>query len=168
MLKNPRTFALIACATPVVIVSVLAGTAVAAQATSAGPESRSARAKVWSGIGGNDLAAASALFTVRSGKVSIRNMQFVMACTDAVDGSESARAFDFSRSQRVALRGNRYRTSFAVRSSEGDVGEIRLSGNFKSRGRGSVVLSMSAAVKDSETQQTLENCGARVTFRIHR
>ena len=55
-----------------------------------------ASARPWGGQGFNDLgpaAGTSVLAGEQNGQVKVRNVQLIMACTDAEDGTESSRAF---------------------------------------------------------------------------
>ncbi len=123
----------------------------------------------WGATGFNDLSDAYAMFSVRNGRVRIRNMQFVMACTDPRDGSESSMAFSFDSPAPVRLNRNRYRTRITATANEWSrVGDIRLRGTFGSNGRGTMRMDMTAVGRDSTTNQIIENCGAAVSFRMRR
>ncbi len=52
------------------------------------------RTTLWGGSGFNDLGPAYSLLNVQNGKAALTNVQLIMACTDAEDGTESSRAFD--------------------------------------------------------------------------
>lgn len=72
------------------------------------PSAASARGPVlWAGSTFNDLGPASTILAVRDGKASVRNVQLILACTDAEDGSESARAFDARYRTREPLNASR-------------------------------------------------------------
>ncbi len=124
-------------------------------------------ARMWGATGFNDLGSASALFSVRNGSVRTINMQFVMACTDTADGSESSRAFDFQSLAPVRLHRNRYATRITA-SSGGRDGNIRLRGTFGSNGRGTMRVDMTAVGRDSADNRIVESCHAAASFRMRR
>ena len=55
------------------------------------PAAASAAPTLWAGTSFNDLGSASALLSVtRDGRASVTNVQLILACTDAEDGTESS------------------------------------------------------------------------------
>ncbi len=120
----------------------------------------------WGSTGSNDFGSASALFSVRNGKVKILNMQFAMDCLQA-DGQIFPTAFWFKRLAPVRLNRNRYATRITA-SAGGRDGNIRLRGRFRSNGRGTMRVDMTAVARDSTTNQIIENCSAAGSFPIRR
>ena len=98
-------------------------TVVAALSLLAVPSAASARATAWGGSGFNDLGSADALLSVNGGRASLTNVQLILACTDAEDGTESSRAFDAQYRNRVSLDGL-FAFDFTA-TSGGRVGRVR-------------------------------------------
>lgn len=125
-----------------------------------------AATQLWSGPGDNGLGPATILLSARGGRVTLKNVQFIMACTDAGDGFESDRAFDYV-SGSATLSRNRF-TMNLTGSSNGRDGAARLTGVLGSNGRGSARIDATAIGVDSGTNQVIENCQATVDFRLRR
>ena len=140
-------------------------TVIAALSLLAIPSAASARAVAWGGIGFNDLGPASALLSVNGGRASVTNVQLILACTDAADGTESSRAFDARYRNRVSLRQNRFAFDFTA-TSGGRVGRVRVSGTLGSRGTGTARVRVEATAT-GEGGAVVERCGgeARITLR---
>ena len=89
------------------------------------PSVASARTTLWGGSGFNDLGPAYSLLNVQNGKAALTNVQLIMACTDAEDGTESSRAFDARHPPAWALDQNRFSFNFIARSNGGR-GRVRV------------------------------------------
>lgn len=122
--------------------------------------------QLWSGTSSNDLGPASILLSAKSGRVKLRLVQFIMACTDTTDGTESDRAFDYVTGS-ATLNRNRFRMNLTG-SSNGRDGLARITGVLGSNGRGTAVIEATAVGVDSGTNTVIENCQARVTFPLLR
>jgi hypothetical protein len=140
-------------------------TVLAALSLLAIPSAASARPTAWGGSGFNDLGPAYALLSVQNGRASITNVQLILACTDAADGTESSRAFDARFRNRVSLRRNRYAFDFTA-TSNGRVGRVRLDGTLGSRGTGTARARVEATAI-GEGGEVVERCqgAARINLR---
>ena len=130
------------------------------------PSVASARPTLWGGAGFNDLGSAYALLNVQSGRVSLTNVQLVLACTDTEDGTESERAFDARFRNRVNLRLNRFTMEFSALSN-GRLGAVRMTGRLGSNGRGSAVVEVNA-VGTGEGGEVVERCQGRARIQLRR
>jgi hypothetical protein len=139
---------------------------VAALSLLAIPSAASARSAVWGGSGFNDLGSASALLNVKGGRASVTNVQLILACTDAADGTESSRAFDAQYRNRVSLRRNRFAFDFTA-TSGGRVGRVRLNGTLGSRGTGSVRVRVEATAT-GEGGEVVERCSGEARIALRR
>ena len=78
----------------------------------------------WAGTSFNNLGPASALLSVtQDGRASVTNVQLILACTDAEDGTESDRAFDARYRNREPLNRNRFAFDFSALSG-GRLGRV--------------------------------------------
>jgi hypothetical protein len=130
------------------------------------PSAASAHATVWGGSGFNDLGSAYALLTVNGGRASLTNVQLILACTDAADGTESSRAFDAQYRNRVSLRRNRFAFDFTA-TSGGRVGRVRLNGTLGSRGAGTARVRVEATAK-GEGGAVVERCTGEARIALRR
>ncbi len=126
--------------------------------------SASARAVTWSGTagyGGETLTPIpqTLMLSVANGRVRIRNMQVVMACTGDISNPEIA--FDVVNGPTVNLRLNRFRFNF-IRSANGRTGRVQLTGTLRSNGRGNALAQVSTATRNFGGG--IERCAARVNF----
>ncbi len=125
--------------------------------------SASARAVTWSGTagyGGETLTPIpqTLMLSVANGRVRIRNMQVVMACTGDISNPEIA--FDVVNGPTVNLRLNRFRFNF-IRSANGRTGRVQLTGTLRSNGRGNALAQVSTPANAGDG---IERCAARVNF----
>jgi hypothetical protein len=141
-------------------------TVVAALSLLAIPSAASARTTLWGGAGFNDLGSAYALLNVSGGRASLTNVQLILACTDAADGTESARAFDARYRNRVSLRQNRYAFDFSA-TSNGRVGRVRVNGTLGSRGTGTARVRVEAT-GTGEGGAVVERCSGEARIALRR
>ncbi len=125
--------------------------------------SASARAVTWSGTagyGGETLTPTpqTLMLSVANGRVRIRSMQVVMACTGG--GSNPEIAFDVVNGPTVNLRSNRFRFNF-IKSANGRTGRVQLTGTLRSNGRGNALVQVSTPANAGDG---IERCAARVNF----
>lgn len=125
-----------------------------------------AAARPWGGSGFNDLGPAHLLLQVRSGKASVTNVQLIIACTDAEDGTESSRAFDARYRTRKALSRNHFSFDFTARSN-GRVGRVRLTGVLRSNGTGTARARVEATAV-SDTGAIVERCAGEARIQLRR
>ena len=130
------------------------------------PSAASARSVSWGGVGFNDLGNASALLSVSGGRASVTNVQLILACTDAADGTESERAFDAQFRNRVSLRRNRFAFDFTA-ISNGRVGRVRLNGTLGSRGTGTVRVRVEATAT-GDGGEVVERCSGEARIALRR
>ncbi|MBK5231701.1 MAG: hypothetical protein JJE13_01795 [Thermoleophilia bacterium] len=127
----------------------------------------SARPTPWGGTGSNDIGRGTLLLTVANGRVTVRSLQAIMACTDTSDGHESERAFSTGRGITVNLNQNRYSFRYAKFAS-GRLGYIRLQGRLRSNGVGNGHLDLIAVGIDQGSNTVIENCQASLNYRLRR
>lgn len=132
------------------------------------PAAAQARPVPWGGNGFNDLGPASVLLSVENGRAKVTNVQMVLACTDAEDGSESAGAFDARYRTAVALRRNRYAFDFTANSG-GRLGRVRIEGVLRSNGTGTARVRIEATSR-GERGELVDRCSGetRITLRRRR
>jgi hypothetical protein len=150
-------------------VAALAGPAGSASATSSSdaPAAPSVAAnQLWSGTSSNTLGPAMIVLSAKSGRVKLRLVQFIMACTDTTDGTESDLAFDYVTGS-ATLNRNRFRMNLAG-SSNGRDGLARITGVLGSNGRGTAVIEATAVGVDSGSNTAVERCQAGLTFPLLR
>lgn len=153
-----------ALATALVVATV--GPVGAVESTHDSNSRPTAATQLWGGIGSNDLGPATILLSARGGRVTLKNVQFIMSCTDTGDGTLSDRAFDYV-SGSATLNLNRF-TMTLRGDSNGRQGAARLTGVLGSNGRGSARIEATAIGIDSSTNQVIENCVAAATFSLRR
>jgi|GEM_PF-1138627 len=102
------------------------------------------------------------------GKVSIKTLQAVMACTDRSDGRVSPVAFDiYNNGVQATLRRNKFVLNL-TRVSNGRLAAVRISGTLGSNGRGTARVRLLGNSRDSTTGQLLEECEREVTISLRR
>lgn len=156
------------CATALAsaLVVVTGGPAVGVSSIQDSSSRPSAATQLWGGTGANDLGPATILLSARNGRVTLRNVQFIMSCTDTFDGTDSARAFDYVTGTATL---NRNRFTMTLRGdSNGRSGAARLTGVLGSNGRGTARIDANARGIDPETDEVIEECQATVTFALRR
>ena len=120
----------------------------------------------WGGSGSNDLGPAYALLAVADGKVKVKNVQMILACTDTQDGTESSRAFSTRSPNRDTLQANRY--AFDFRATSGDRrGRVRIDGVLRSSGRGTFHVRINATAKN-DAGAVIERCQGEARFAVRR
>ena len=121
------------------------------------PAAASAAPTPWAGTSFNDLGPASTLLSVtQDGRAAVTNVQLILACTDAEDGTESERAFDARYRTRQPLRRNRFSFDFSALSG-GRLGRVRLNGILRSNGRGAARVRVEATAT-GEGGEVVERC----------
>lgn len=130
------------------------------------PTAASAAPTPWGGSGSNDLGPAYALLSVANGKVKVKNVQMIMACTDAEDGTESSRAFSAHYLTATPLDRNRYAISFTA-SSGGRLGHVRLNGVLRSNGTGTIRVRIEATAS-GDSGGIIERCQGETRFGLRR
>ena len=141
-------------------------TVLAALSLLALPSAASARPTLWGGSGFNDLGPAYALLSVENGRATVTNVQLIMACTDAADGTESSRAFDARFRNRVSLRRNRYAFDFTALSG-GRLGRVRVDGVLGSRGTGTARVRVEATAT-GDGGEIVERCSGETRISLRR
>jgi hypothetical protein len=127
------------------------------------PTTASARSVVWAGT----QARESVMLDTSSGRVSIKSLQVVMACTDPA-GQVRPIAFYVPRSRvRATLRSNRYTINLTARSN-GRRAAVRVAGTLGSNGRGTARVRVLGNSRDSATGELLEECEREVTIAVRR
>ncbi len=128
--------------------------------------SASARAVVWSGVAmysGETLTPVPQTLhlSVTNGKVRVKSLQVIMACTGDISSSEIA--FWVTNGPTVSLVRNRFRfpNTFTVVNG-GRRGVVRLSGILRSNGIGTALAQVSTETRNDGGG--VENCAARVNF----
>jgi len=131
------------------------------------PTTASAAPTSWAGSSFNDLGPASALLSVtQDGRASVTNVQLILACTDAEDGTESSRAFDARYRTRQPLRRNRFAFDFSAHSG-GRLGRVRLNGVLRSNGRGAARVRVEATAT-GERGEVVERCHGSTRIPLRR
>jgi hypothetical protein len=125
-----------------------------------------ALARPWAGSDYNDLGPASVLLATQNGKVKVRNLQMILACTDTQDGTESSRAFWARYLTYEPLRLNRFDLRFTAYAG-GRIGLVRLKGRLGSNGRGAARATVEA-VANSDEGAVIERCGGSVRIPVRR
>ncbi len=153
-----------ALATALVVATV--GPVGAVESTHDSNSRPTAATQLWGGTGSNELGPATILLSARGGRVTLKNVQFIMSCRDTGDGTYSDRAFDYVGGS-ATLNLNRF-TMTLRGDSNGRSGAARLSGVLGSNGLGTARINANATGIDYETNQVIENCQAIVTFALRR
>ena len=131
------------------------------------PAAASAAPTPWAGTSFNDLGPASTLLSVtQDGRASVTNVQLILACTDAEDGTESERAFDARYRTRQPLRRNRFSFDFSALSG-GRLGRVRLNGILRSNGRGAARVRVEATAT-GEGGEVVERCQGATRIPLRR
>jgi hypothetical protein len=120
----------------------------------------------WGGTGANDLGPATILLSVANGHVTVRNVQVVLSCTDAEDGTYSDQAWYASSDRPATLRLNRYSTTLTADAGGFD-GTARLTGVLGSNGRGTSQIDVHAVARN-DRGGIIARCSGLVNFRLRR
>ena len=107
------------------------------------------------------------MLSTAGGKVNVKDLQMVMNCTDTQTGMVSPVAYWTAASPRVALQANRYTLDYSA-SAGGRDGQVHMTGQLGSNGKGTARITMTATSTDSTTGATIENCTGATTFRVKR
>jgi hypothetical protein len=126
----------------------------------------SARPISWGGNGFNDLGPASVLLSVENGRAKVTNVQMVLACTDAEDGTESSGAFSARFRTAVSLRANHYAFDFSANSG-GRLGRVRIDGVLRSNGTGTARVRIQAQGL-GERGEVVDRCSGETHIRLRR
>jgi hypothetical protein len=140
----------------------------------AAPAAASARTVIWSGTHGTPgvfgfvgVPFESVMLSTSAGRVSIKSLQIVMACTDPA-GQVRPIAFSVQNSRvRAAMRSNRYTINLTARSN-GRKAAVNLRGTLASNGRGNARVRVLGNSRDSTTGELLEECEREVTIAVRR
>jgi hypothetical protein len=125
-----------------------------------------ASARPWGGQGFNDLGPAYLSLGVKNGKVKIKNVQLIMACTDTQDGTESSRAFYGRYLNYEALRLNKFNIQFTAIAG-GRLGLVRVKGVLRSNGTGAARASVIATAQGDQGA-IIERCQAEARISLRR
>ncbi len=131
------------------------------------PAAASAAPTPWGGTSFNDLGPASTLLSVtQDGRVAVTNVQLILACTDAEDGTESDRAFDARYRTRQPLNRNRFAFDFSALSG-GRLGRVRMNGILRSNGRGAARVRVEATAT-GQGGEVVERCQGATRIPLRR
>jgi len=131
------------------------------------PSAAAAAPTPWGGTGFNDLGPSFALLSVtQDGRASVTNVQLILACTDAEDGTESDRAFDARYRNREPLNGNRFAFDFTALSG-GRLGRVRLNGRLRSNGHGAARVRVEATAT-GQGGEVVERCQGATRIPLRR
>lgn len=144
----------------------LVAASVLSAATLALPAVADAAPVAWGGAGANDLGPASILLSGENGRVTVRNVQVVMSCTDLTDGMVTDQAWYASSDRPATMRLNRYSMRLAGDAGGFD-GAARLTGTLRSNGTGTSRIDLDAQSRD-EHGAVIQRCTARVELRLRR
>jgi hypothetical protein len=131
------------------------------------PAAASAAPTPWAGTSFNDLGPASTLLSVtQDGRAAVTNVQLILACTDAEDGTESERAFDARYRTRQPLNRNRFAFDFSALSG-GRLGRVRMNGILRSNGRGAARVRVEATAT-GQGGEVVERCQGATRIPLRR
>jgi hypothetical protein len=125
-----------------------------------------ASARPWGGQGFNDLGPAYLSLDAKNGKVKVKNVQLIMACTDAEDGTESSRAFYGRFLNYRALRLNKFDIEFTALAG-GRIGLVHLKGILRSNGTGAARAEV-IATATGDMGQVVERCQGAARIQLRR
>jgi hypothetical protein len=120
----------------------------------------------WGGTGANDLGPATILLSVAHGRVTVRNVQLVLACTNADDGTNFDQSWYAASDRPATLRLNRFTTTLSA-DAGGFEGTARLSGRLGSNGRGTSRIDVNAVARN-DRGGIIARCSGRIDFRLRR
>ena len=139
------------------------------------PASASARSVDWAGTHGTPgvydfvgIPFETLQLRTSGGKVWIKTLQAVLACTDSSDGIVSPVAFTIRNSAvRDRISRNRFAIDLSARST-GRLAAVRIRGTLGSNGRGSARIRLLGNSTDPNTGERLEECEREVTIAVRR
>lgn len=139
------------------------------------PASASARSVDWVGTHGtpgvhsfSGIPFETLQLRTSGGRVWIKTLQVVLACTDSTDGRVNPVAFTIHNSPvRDRLSRNRFVIDLAAVST-GRIAAVHIRGTLGSNGRGSARIRLLGNSTDSDTGERLEECEREVTIAVRR
>ena len=139
------------------------------------PTAASARNVDWAGTHGTPgvhsfvgIPFETLQLRTSGGRVWIKTLQAVLACTDSSDGSVNPVAFTIRNSPvRDTLRRNRFVIDLSAVST-GRLAAVHVTGTLGSNGRGSARLRLLGNSTDPDTGERLEECEREVTIAVRR
>ena len=139
------------------------------------PTAASARSVDWAGTHGTPgvysfvgIPFETLKLRTSGGKVWIRSLQVVLACTDSSDGMVRPVAFTiYNSAVRDRISRNRFVIDLSARSN-GRRAAVRIRGTLGSNGRGSARLRLLGNSTDPATGERLEECERSVTIAVRR
>jgi hypothetical protein len=139
------------------------------------PASASARSVDWSGTHGTPgvydfvgIPFETLQLRTSGGRVWIKTLQVVLACTDRSDGMVRPVAFTiYNSAVRPALSRNRFVINLSALST-GRLAAVRIKGTLGSNGRGSARITLVGNSTDPNTGERLEECEREVTIAVRR
>ena len=139
------------------------------------PTSASARSVDWVGTHGTPgvydffgIPFETLQLRTSGGKVWIKTLQVVLACTDSSDGRVNPVAFTiYNSAVRPALSRNKFVINLSALST-GRLAAVRIKGTLGSNGRGSARISLVGNSTDPNTGEGLEECEREVTIAVRR
>lgn len=139
------------------------------------PASASARSVDWVGTHGTPgvydfvgIPFETLQLRTSGGRVWIKTLQAVLACTDSSDGSVRPVAFTIRNSGvRDRISRNRFVIDLSARST-GRLAAVRIRGTLGSNGRGSARIRLLGNSTDPNTGERLEECEREVTIAVRR
>ena len=128
------------------------------------PTAASARSVDWAGT----RTIETLQLRTSGGKVWIKTLQAVLACTDTSDGIVSPVAFTIRNSAvRDRISRNRFVIDLSARST-GRLVAVHIRGTLGSNGRGSARIRLLGNSTDPNTGERLEECEREVTIAVRR
>ena len=139
------------------------------------PASASARSVDWVGTHGTPgvydfvgIPFETLQLRTSGGRVWIKTLQVVLACTDRSDGMVSPVAFTiYNSAVRDRLSRNRFAIDLAA-TSTGRRAAVHIRGTLGSNGRGSARVRLLGNSTDPATGERLEDCERSVTIAVRR
>ena len=139
------------------------------------PATASARSVDWVGTHGTPgvydffgIPFETLQLRTSGGKVWIKTLQVVLACTDSSDGSVNPVAFTiYNSAVRPALSRNKFVINLSALST-GRLAAVRVKGTLGSNGRGSARVRLLGNSTDPNTGERLEECEREVTIAVRR
>lgn len=138
------------------------------------PASASARSVDWAGTRGTPgvynprIPFETLQLRTSGGRVWIKALQVVLACTDSSDGRVNPVAFTiYNSAVRDRISRNRFVIELSARST-GRLAAVRIRGTLGSNGRGSARIRLLGNSTDPDTGERLEECEREVTIAVRR
>ncbi len=139
------------------------------------PASASARSVDWVGTHGTPgvydfvgIPFETLQLRTSGGRVWVKTLQVVLACTDSSDGMVRPVAFTiYNSAVRDRISRNRFVIDLSARST-GRRAAVRIRGTLGSNGRGSARVRLLGNSTDPATGERLEDCERSVTIAVRR